>query len=172
MDPCPSFPRRTTDWPSSPGERHDLVELFRYLGVDRRLLKQGRERVIVRLSHGPFRQGDLREKLHSASACSAVVLPELFGPTNTTRSPSSISTSSKSLKFRMMSRVSIEHLYLKSWNPHEKEYRAGWQSGPQPSYGGVFVDGAAGVLYSMDNGLTLRAEAGIAGLKLGVGWLF
>jgi hypothetical protein len=41
-----------------------------------------------------------------------------------------------------------------------------------PGYGGLFVSGAGGVLYKLDNGMTLRAEAGISGLKAGVGWLF
>src|SRR5580698_7115503 len=36
---------------------------------------------------------------HNARACSAVVLPELLGPTKTTVLPSSISTSSRRLKF-------------------------------------------------------------------------
>ena len=36
---------------------------------------------------------------HSARACRAVVLPELLGPTKTTVLPSSISTSSRRLKF-------------------------------------------------------------------------
>jgi hypothetical protein len=45
-------------------------------------------------------------------------------------------------------------------------------SGAYGSYGGFYPDGAGGVLYKLDNGLTLRAEAGYAGLKLGAGWLF
>jgi hypothetical protein len=45
-------------------------------------------------------------------------------------------------------------------------------SGAYGSYGGFYPDGAGGVLYKLDSGLTLRAEAGITGLKLGVGWLF
>jgi hypothetical protein len=51
---------------------------------------------------------------------------------------------------------------------------SGWRGfgGGQPGYGGVFADGAGGVLYRLDNGLTLRGEIGIAGLKLGAGWLF
>lgn len=50
---------------------------------------------------------------------------------------------------------------------------SGWRGfGGQPGYGGVFADGAGGVLYKLDSGLTLRAEVGIAGLKLGAGWLF
>ena len=39
------------------------------------------------------------------------VFPALFGPMKTTRSPSSISTSSNTLKLRMMSFVSIEVLF-------------------------------------------------------------
>ena len=42
----------------------------------------------------------------------------------------------------------------------------------QPTYGGFFIAGDAGALYKLDNGLTLRAEAGSDGLKLGAGWLF
>jgi hypothetical protein len=37
---------------------------------------------------------------------------------------------------------------------------------------GFYPDGAAGALYKLKNGLTLRGEVGYAGLKLGVGWLF
>ena len=40
------------------------------------------------------------------------------------------------------------------------------------SYGGTFADGAVGALYNLSSGLTLRAEAGSSGLKLGAGWLF
>jgi hypothetical protein len=42
----------------------------------------------------------------------------------------------------------------------------------QPTYGGVFIDPALGAMYRLSGGLTLRAEAGYAGLKLGAGWLF
>ncbi len=42
-----------------------------------------------------------------ASACMAEVFPELFGPMKTTGLPSSISTSPKRLKLRMVSLVSI-----------------------------------------------------------------
>jgi hypothetical protein len=52
---------------------------------------------------------------------------------------------------------------------------SGWDNGvgaSQPAYGGFFVAGDAGALYKLDNGLTLRAEAGSDGLKLGAGWLF
>ena len=51
---------------------------------------------------------------------------------------------------------------------------SGWDSqwGPRPTHGGFFWDGAAGLMYKMNNGLTLRAEAGSAGLRLGLGWLF
>jgi hypothetical protein len=50
----------------------------------------------------------------------------------------------------------------------------GWQDtwGPRPTYGGFFWDVGGGLLYKLNGGLTLRAEAGYAGLKLGVGWLF
>ena len=58
-------------------------------------------------------------------------------------------------------------------------YAFGWFSnwdstytGPRPTYGGFFWDVALGALYKLDNGITLRAEAGYAGLKLGAGWLF
>jgi hypothetical protein len=60
----------------------------------------------------------------------------------------------------------------------EAGYAFGWLSGWSavggytPSYGGAFIDGAAGALYSLDSGITLRAEVGIAGLKVGAGWLF
>jgi hypothetical protein len=55
----------------------------------------------------------------------------------------------------------------------------GWFSGwngvagdAQPTYGGFFIDGDVGALYKLGGGLTLRAEAGSDGLKLGAGWLF
>jgi hypothetical protein len=59
----------------------------------------------------------------------------------------------------------------------EAGYAFGWFSGwdypgARPTYGGFFIDGAGGALYKLNNGLTLRAEVGIAGLKLGAGWLF
>jgi hypothetical protein len=57
----------------------------------------------------------------------------------------------------------------------EAGYAFGWLSGASYAiggYGGTFVNGAAGLLYKLDNGLALRAEAGTSGLKLGVGWLF
>jgi hypothetical protein len=59
----------------------------------------------------------------------------------------------------------------------EAGYAFGWFSGlgtnsALNSYGGVFADGAVGALYNLGGGLTLRAEAGSAGLKLGAGWLF
>jgi hypothetical protein len=59
----------------------------------------------------------------------------------------------------------------------EVGYAFGWFSDlgtnmAQASYGGAFADGAAGALYNLGGGLTLRAEVGYAGLKLGAGWLF
>jgi hypothetical protein len=59
----------------------------------------------------------------------------------------------------------------------ELGYAFGWFSnwdypGPRPTYGGFFWDIALGVMYKLDSGVTLRAEAGYAGLKLGAGWLF
>lgn len=50
-----------------------------------------------------------------------------------------------------------------------------WNTGygaNQPTYGGFFVAGDVGALYKLESGLTLRAEAGSDGLKLGAGWLF
>ena len=49
----------------------------------------------------------LRPISHRASACKAVVLPELFGPMKTTGLPSSTSTSPKHLKLRQINFVSI-----------------------------------------------------------------
>ncbi len=59
----------------------------------------------------------------------------------------------------------------------ELGYAFGWASGLDSKYGsvshgGLFLNGAAGVMYRLANGMALRAEAGVAGLKLGVGWLF
>ena len=49
---------------------------------------------------------------------------------------------------------------------------AGTVGQSQPTYGGFFLDGDVGALYKLTGGLTLRAEAGSDGLKLGAGWLF
>jgi hypothetical protein len=59
----------------------------------------------------------------------------------------------------------------------ELGYRVAWISGfpdgyNAPGYGGVFWDIGGGLMYKLSGGLTLRAEAGYAGLKGGVGWLF
>ncbi len=60
----------------------------------------------------------------------------------------------------------------------ELGYAMGWFSGwdsrwdGRPGYGGVSGNFTAGLMYRMKNDLTLRAEAGYAGMKLGVGWLF
>jgi hypothetical protein len=60
----------------------------------------------------------------------------------------------------------------------EAGYAFGWYSNTQTgtsslSGGNHFYPGAtAGVLYKLDNGITLRAEAGYVGAKLGVAWLF
>jgi hypothetical protein len=49
----------------------------------------------------------------------------------------------------------------------------GWENtGPRPGANGIFWDATGGLLYKLNNGLTLRAEAGYAAVKLGVGWLF
>jgi hypothetical protein len=60
----------------------------------------------------------------------------------------------------------------------EAGYAFGWYSNTQGgstglSGGNHFYPGAtAGVLYKLNSGITLRAEAGYVGAKLGVGWLF
>jgi hypothetical protein len=58
----------------------------------------------------------------------------------------------------------------------ELGYAFGWFSGAdfvgRPAYGGFFLAADAGLLYKLNNGLTLRAEAGSSGLKVGAGWLF
>jgi hypothetical protein len=58
----------------------------------------------------------------------------------------------------------------------ELGWEFGWYSGPsfaaRQSYGGLFAAGAAGVMFKLTNGLTLRGELGSYGLKAGVGWLF
>ncbi len=59
----------------------------------------------------------------------------------------------------------------------EAGYEIAWVSGfpssySTPSYGGVFVGGAAGLLYTIGGNLTLRAEAGNFGLKGGLGFAF
>jgi hypothetical protein len=40
------------------------------------------------------------------------------------------------------------------------------------NYSPIFFNGAAGALYRLNAGLTLRAEIGYTGLAVGVGWLF
>jgi hypothetical protein len=59
----------------------------------------------------------------------------------------------------------------------ELGYAFGWLSdwnypGSSPTYGGFFYDGDVGALYKLNSGLTLRAEVGVDGLKLGAGFLF
>ncbi|HET6148452.1 MAG TPA: hypothetical protein VFH68_13045 [Polyangia bacterium] len=59
----------------------------------------------------------------------------------------------------------------------EAGYAFGWFSNlgngaGVAAYDGTFVAGAVGALYNVGAGLTLRAEAGSAGLRLGAGWLF
>jgi hypothetical protein len=57
---------------------------------------------------------------------------------------------------------------------------AGYAIGFDSSYGncagcdlgGIYAEGAAGLLYSIGGGLTLRAEVGNYGIKGGVAWLF
>ena len=67
--------------------------------------------------------------------------------------------------------------HLAGYPKLELGYAFGWFSnwdfgGAQPTYGGFFWDIALGAMYKLNNGVTLRAEAGYAGLKLGAGWLF
>jgi hypothetical protein len=62
----------------------------------------------------------------------------------------------------------IDFGYAKGWF-------SGWENtfgGVQPSYGGFFWDFALGGMYKLNNNITLRAEVGYRGLKLGAGWLF
>jgi len=60
----------------------------------------------------------------------------------------------------------------------EAGYHVGWVSGypdgyTSPSYGGVFVSGAVGLIYKLGGGnVNLRAEAGYSGVKGGVGFSF
>lgn len=55
-------------------------------------------------------------------------------------------------------------------------YYYAWVSDLPSGYGGygssLYWDIDLGAMYKLDNGLTLRAELGYSGLKLGVGWLF
>lgn len=44
--------------------------------------------------------------------------------------------------------------------------------GSRPTYSFLFWDLTGGALYRLNGGITLRAEIGYAGLKLGAGWLF
>jgi hypothetical protein len=60
----------------------------------------------------------------------------------------------------------------------EVGYEFGWYSGVNGQTGALsggdrfYPSGAVGVLYKLDNGLTLRAEAGYDGAHGGIGWLF
>lgn len=58
----------------------------------------------------------------------------------------------------------------------EAGYHIGWFSGPdyvgRSSYGGVYVAGIAGIMYRLNNGLILRAEAGSYDIRAGIGWRF
>lgn len=58
----------------------------------------------------------------------------------------------------------------------EAGYPFGWYSGGtfagRSTYSTVFVSGGAGLMYRLNNGITLRAELGYAGLKGGIAWLF
>jgi len=55
-------------------------------------------------------------------------------------------------------------------------YYYAWVSGLPSNYGGygssLYWDIDLGAMYKLDTGLTLRAELGYSGLKIGVGWLF
>ena len=70
----------------------------------------------------------LRPISQRANACMAEVFPELFGPMNATGLPSSISTSSKRLKFRMVSLVSIAHHYTHLLPPYPQTFETPWQA--------------------------------------------
>jgi hypothetical protein len=65
-------------------------------------------------------------------------------------------------------------VYPKAEAGYEIAWISGFPSGySAPGYGGVFVSGAAGLLYKIGGGsVTLRAEAGSFGLKGGVGFAF
>jgi len=65
-------------------------------------------------------------------------------------------------------------VYPKAEAGYEIAWISGFPSGySAPGYGGVFVGGAAGLIYKIGGGnVTLRAEAGNFGLKGGVGFVF
>ena len=59
----------------------------------------------------------------------------------------------------------------------ELGYHIGWVTssytgGTFDNYSTVLVNGAGGALYRLANAITLRAEVGVSGLKVGAGWLF
>lgn len=60
----------------------------------------------------------------------------------------------------------------------EAGYQIAWVSGynglgSAPGYGGIFVNGAVGLIYKLGGGnINLRAEAGYSGIKGGVGFVF
>jgi hypothetical protein len=58
----------------------------------------------------------------------------------------------------------------------ELGYEFGWLSGyngpGDPSYGGFRINGAAGIIYQLAGGLSLRGELGYLGAKGGVAWQF
>jgi hypothetical protein len=59
-------------------------------------------------------------------------------------------------------------------------YGIGWYSGDdyngrlrnRPRHGGIDLDFAGGIMFALKNGITLRGEVGVSGVKAGVGWLF
>jgi hypothetical protein len=67
--------------------------------------------------------------------------------------------------------------HLAGYPKVELGYAFGWASDfdygtARSDPGGFFWDVALGAMYKLNNGVTLRAEAGYAGLKLGAGLLF
>ena len=65
-------------------------------------------------------------------------------------------------------------VYPKAEAGYEIAWVSGYPSGSSaPTYGGVYVSGAAGLIYKIGgSSVTLRAEAGSFGLKGGVGFVF
>lgn len=65
-------------------------------------------------------------------------------------------------------------VYPKAEVGYEFGWYSGWNDawGNRPSYGGLFINGAAGIIFQLNSSLALRGEAGYAGAKAGVAWQF
>ena len=98
--------------PNDAGKTSALQALMLWdLGLRRWTEKRGGKTAPEKRPGVAISRRDLTGRSHSISACRAEVLPASLGPTKRTGFPSSTSTSSKRLKFRMATFVSIALAY-------------------------------------------------------------